>query len=325
MHEKSFIDLLAGDPATDAFIRHFTAERNNSDNTIAGYLRDIGQFAVFTFGDNAKMPLPWQRVTKSAARAFLVSLAKTEAQPGTVRRKLSALRSFYKFLVRKNIAKENPFAALKGPKLARNLPDVLTVQDLDTLFDKITPPDDAPPQGGAEELLKHYIAHRDAALLEFLYSTGARVGEAATLSVGDIDATLGCAKVLGKGRKERLCPLGTPALRALDRMFAAQRLVWGKPDAGKNAPVFLGWKGTRLTTRSMERIMIKCLLAAGIPGEFTPHALRHSFATHMLDAGADLRAVQELLGHASLSTTQIYTHVSVDHLRRVYHDAHPRA
>jgi integrase/recombinase XerC len=173
--------------------------------------------------------------------------------------------------------------------------------------------------------LREYAAWRDAAILETLYSTGARVSEVAGIVESDIDFLGGVVRVRGKGKKERMCPLGNPACRALKRMLASGHALWPLPARTRNAPVFKNLDGGKITPRSIERMMKKCLIEANLNANFSPHALRHSFATHMLDAGADLRSVQELLGHASMSTTQIYTHVTVEHLKRVYEEAHPRA
>lgn len=326
MHsERTAAEMIAGDPVSSDFIRYLETERNDSKHTIAAYSRDIGQFAAFAFGEDASPPYDWISITRDAARSFLVGLSQTEAEPGTIRRKLSALRTFFKFILRENQITNNPFAGLRGPKMNRAIPDVLSEQEVAQLLDANTPPehDDL---AESNELPRRYIALRDSALLELLYSTGARVGEAAALRIGDVDSAAGVAKVFGKGRKERLCPIGSPALKAINRMLEMSCRVFGEKETlSHDSPLFRNARGGRLTTRSMERLMKSCMAKAGIPGDFTPHALRHSFATHMLDAGADLRAVQELLGHSSLSTTQIYTHVSVDHLRRVYHTSHPRA
>ena len=326
LEEIPFLQRLAGDPLAESFVRHLETERNDSPNTRLGYQRDLGQFAVFAFGPDARPPFDWISLTRVRARAFLVALSRAEAEAATVRRKLSALRTFYRFLIRDGHLRENPFAGLRGPKLHRELPDVLSVREVETLLEKTAPPDGFEEgSADAKRLLDRYLALRDSAVLELLYSTGARVGEAAGLHIGDIEFAQAFAKVLGKGRKERLCPLGRPALAALQRLLESAARVWGADTCKPAEPLFRNWRGGRLTPRSIERLMTKCLAAAGIPGGYSPHALRHSFATHLLDAGADLRAVQELLGHASLSTTQIYTHISVDHLRRAYHAAHPRA
>ncbi len=321
----SFLHFITGDTLTDLFIRHMKTERNDSENTVLGYVRDIGQFAQFAFGEDAKPPFDWTCITRNTARAFLSGLSRAEAEPTTVRRKLSAMRTFYKFLIREGLVRENQFAGLRGPRMRRDLPTVLTVNEITDLLERNTPAEFEREATSDKELEARYLDLRNAAVLELLYSTGARVGEAAGLSLKDIDFSQACIKVFGKGRKERICPLGRPAIKALNRMLEAARRIWDTASAAPQEPVFRNWKGTRLTTRSIERLMKKCITAAGIPGDYSPHALRHSFATHLLDAGADLRAVQELLGHESLSTTQIYTHVSVDHLRRVYHTSHPRA
>ena len=299
------------------FLNYLENERNDSTHTSVAYSRDLGQFASFVFGENCAPPYDWISVTRETARAFLVELSQSEAEPATVRRKLSALRTFYRYLIREGFVIENPFAELRGPKMKRNIPGILSEQEVEQLLNANTPSgDDSAVED--EDLMKHYAALRDCAILEFLYSTGARVGEAAALHVSDIDFAHGFVRVLGKGRKERLCPLGRPALNALNRMLSVSSRVFSEKETpSPESPLFRNTRGGRLTTRSMERIMKTCLTQGGIPGNFTPHALRHSFATHMLNAGADLRAVQELLGHASLSTTQIYTRVSVISVSRL--------
>lgn len=322
---QSLAETAARDTLAADFAAKLKGEKNASQHTIENYMRDIGHFANFTFGENANPPFDWSSVKRDTARAFLVALSRGGAEPATTRRKLAALRSFYKHLLKRKVIADNPFAGLRGPKMRRDLPDVLSENDVLRLLEANTPPehDDL---AESRELPKRYAALRDSAVLEFLYSTGARVGEAAALTLRDIDLASGTAKVLGKGRKERICHLGAPAVKAITRMLEMAERVWGGGHArAPGSPLFMNQTGTPLTTRSMERIMKKCLAKAGIPGAYSPHALRHSFATHMLDNNADLRAVQEMLGHASLSTTQIYTHISVDHLRNVYRNTHPRA
>lgn len=311
------------DPALAAFERHLRVERDDSPHTLDAYMRDLAQFAIFLFGDDARPPFPWAEATLRAGRAFFGGLASEENLEATsIRRKLSAVRSFYKFLVREKMAEENPFAALRGPKLRRGLPKVLTASEVETLLDS-SAPDEARLK--LMPAVDGYVALRNSAVLELLYSAGARVGEAAALKIGAVDFEESIVVVFGKRRKERACPLGAPALAAIRKMLIAAAGLWGAESIAPGEPLFRNWRGTRLTARSIERLMDKRLAEAGIPGEFSPHALRHSFATHMLDAGADLRAVQELLGHESLSTTQIYTHVSVERLKETYHKTHPRA
>lgn len=316
------------DPWVGLFLRHLRHERNASEHTIAGYLQDIAQFAAFAWPDVDKPPFDWQTPDRMLARGFLAAFAKADAKPTTTRRKLAALRSFFRFLLREGHVRTDPFAGLRGPRLQRDLPDVLTVAQVERLLAapleglSSSPAGETPP---GVSPMDRYLALRDAAVMELLYGGGLRVSEAASLGFGAINLQSGIVRVRGKGRKERLCPIGRPCLRALAAMLEAESHVWPDRTHFQNAPIFLNWKGGRLTSRSMERAMAKYLAAANLPETFSPHALRHSFATHMLDAGADLRCVQELLGHASLSTTQIYTHVSTQRLQTVYQAAHPRA
>jgi len=316
--------FVADDPAAARFLAHLGAERTESRHTTAAYLRDLGQFAEFTWGSERKPPYPWGDVDRDLARAWLVGLAQAEAEPASVRRKLSSLRSFYRFLVREGVAPDSPLASLRGPKKRRDLPDVLSAGDVAALLDRAEADARAAASAdpGGEEA---YVALRDWALLETLYGTGARIAEAAGLSCGDLAVAPGCARLFGKGRKERLAPLGGKAAGALAELLGATAARFGADAAGRGEPVFRNRRGGRATTRLIERRFAAAMLAAGLPDRFSPHALRHSFATHLLDAGADLRAVQELLGHASLSTTQIYTHVSLERIRAVYHAAFPRA
>ena len=330
----------ARDPGIAAFLRHLSAEKNASEHTSGAYWQDATQFAQFRWGAPPKPPFDWDGVTRLDARAFLAGLAKAELEPTTIRRKLSALRTFYRFLRREKLVEADPFANLRGPRLRRALPDVLTEAQVERLLaapraalggereSEVHSPKSEVRESDAQRrqrLLDRYFILRDAAFLELLYGGGLRVSEAAGMRREALNLSKGIALVRGKGRKERLCPFGRPCSRAIREMYEAERAVWPGLDASGDAPVFLNRFGRRLTTRSMERSMERWIAAAGIEGTFTPHALRHSFATHLLDAGADLRVVQELLGHASLQTTQIYTHVSMARLRKVYDAAHPRA
>jgi integrase/recombinase XerC len=310
------------DPLMAAFRAYLVTERNASDHTLSNYFRDLDQFVALTW-EGAAPPYAWGAPDRFAARRFLVHFQKAGSRPTTTARKLASLRSFYRFLLREGNVERNPFSGLRAPKAGRSLPDVLSVDEVRLLLE--APARAMKPgrgRGRSSAAQEQYAVLRDTALLETLYSTGARVSEAAGLRERDVDLLSGVVKVRGKGRKERLCPLGGPACRALRAMLESGQALWG---GGREIPVFRNLHGAVLTTRSMERLMKQHLLAAGLKREFSPHALRHSFATHLLDAGADLRSVQELLGHASLSTTQIYTHVSVERLRKVYNDAHPRA
>ncbi len=320
---------IAADPGVEQFLRYLSGERNASAHTLAGYLGDLRQFVAVAWGPEARPPFPWEAVDKFAARRFIVQFQKTEATPATVGRKLSSLRSFFKFLTRDQTTPRNPFAGLAAPKRRKFLPQVLTVPEIGRLLD-------APAQAAAEALAEEthparrrwleYAAARDSAILEVLYSSGMRLAELTGMTEEQIDLIAGVIKARGKGKKERLCPVGAPAIKALraalDKRAALVPLFRQKP---ARLPVFAGHTGGRLTPRSVERLLKRYLIRANLNPNVSPHALRHSFATHLLDAGADLRSVQELLGHASLSTTQIYTHVTIEHLKKVYDQTHPHA
>lgn len=319
--------VVADDPAVARFSAHLLSVRDESPNTDAGYLRDLGQFARHCWGPEAVPPFKWTAVERNNVRAFLADLARSGASPASVRRKLSALKSFYAFLVREGSIPDVPFASLRGPKTRRVLPDVLGVEDVARLLDTAKAAASAVTVSASAGATADdsWLPLRDWAALEFLYGTGARVAEAASLNVGAVDFATGCATLLGKGRKQRLAPMSGSAASALRALFGATRARWGRQALDPGEPVFRNRRGGRATTRLLERVFASAMISAGLPSSFSPHSLRHSFATHLLDAGADLRAVQELLGHASLSTTQLYTHVSVERLRAVYHAAHPRA
>ena len=321
-------DIMA-DPCVERFICYLRAERDASPHTISGYLLDIRQFAEHVWGVDSHPPYTWKRADRYAARKFLVGFQRAEMAPATTGRKVSSLRSFFRFLVREDCVSVNPFSGLLVPKRGRKLPRVLSVNEVGRLLQ-------APEEQLRKELKTarkpgdqawaEYACARDTAILELLYSTGMRVGELASLDDGQVDYLSGVVKVRGKGKKERLCPFGRPAHRALRAAVERRDLFRAAPGKKGGAPaLFLNRQGGRLTTRSVERLLKKYLASAGLHEGVSPHTLRHSFATHMLDAGADLRSVQELLGHASLSTTQIYTHVSVERLKEVYEQAHPRA
>lgn len=318
---------IARDPAIASFAEYLRVERNASEHTVAAYLSDIEQFSKQLWGEDAQPPFPWKSPDRFAARRFLASFAKSGRAATTAGRKMSSLRSFFRFMVRENLVKDNPFAGLQQPKPRRRLPKVLSRDEVVRLLE-------APAQlyheaqsraKSAPHPFAAYAALRDTAILELFYSTGMRVAELCGLTDARLDLLTGTALVRGKGRKERLCPIGRPAAAALQAALDARDgllPLWGLSRA---PALFLNKHGGPLTPRSVERALKKYLAAANLDPGITPHVLRHSFATHLLDAGADLRSVQELLGHASLSTTQIYTHVSVEKLKEEYHRAHPRA
>lgn len=305
------------DPLVLRFETHLLAERNVSENTRLGYMTDLAQFASHAWGTDAKPPFAWSRVGESAARGFLAALGKDAATATTMRRKLAAVRTFFRFLQREGVAIDNPFSLLKGPRKAKLLPKVLSVEDVKRFLER-------PLKDLADGLVTEYAALRDTAIFEFLYSTGCRISEAIAVSWGEIDFRRGTVIVTGKGSKDRLVILGLPARAALERLRSCARAQ--RPElAGDEAKVFLSDRLAAISARFVERRMKRYLAEADLPTDLSPHKLRHSFATHLLDAGADLRSVQEMLGHASLSTTQIYTHVSVERLKDEYAKAHPRA
>lgn len=311
------------DPGLAHFLQYLRAEKNASEFTQSSYLMDLRQFIALQWGPEAAPPFRWKEVDRFAARRFLVSQQKAGREATTTRRKLSALRSFFRFLVREEYVKANPFTGVTMPRRARTLPEVMSIDEVSRL---LAAPDAAVPEEGASGAWSEFVRSRDTAILEVLYSTGMRLRELTGLRDEQVDLLSGTVVVRGKGRKERLCPLGNPAIKAMRRYLEHRDVAimgWGK--GGRPKAVFLNKFGGPLTPRSVERLMKKYLVAAGLNAERSPHALRHSFATHLLDAGADLRSVQELLGHASLSTTQIYTHVSIERLKEVYEKSHPRS
>ncbi len=292
---------------------HLRVERNLSPHTLRNYLSDLKQFQRFLQqqglcqGKQKKIAL--QEVDRHVVRAYLGALAKV-CRKSSIGRKLAALKGFFRYLVRERRISRDPLSGLAAPKQEKPLPVFLSVDDVFRLLGGV-------PTAGFLEI-------RDRAILEVLYSTGIRVSELVGLDWEDIDFRLGILKVLGKGSKERIVPVGEVALQALRDYGVDQGKTRSRAAKGET-PVFLNRLGGRITTRSVARIVDKYLRATGIAVRIGPHGLRHTFATHLLNSGADLRAIQELLGHASLSTTQRYTHVNLDQLTAVYDRAHPRA
>ena len=291
------------------FLTHLRVERGASPHTLKGYREDLIAAAEYFADEAGASPDP---VSLSAVelRDFLAALHEAGYAKTSIARKLASLRSFYRYGQREGWASSNPARALRNPRKGRKLPHFLTNEEIGKLL--AAPPSDDP------------AGLRDRAILETLYSAGLRVSELVGLNDGDVDRSQGIVRVRGKGRKERLAPLGSYALRALGAWLAKRELANGEA-AGREAPVFTNRFGKRLTTRSVGRMLEKYLTETGLDQRTSPHTLRHSFATHLLDRGADVRSVQELLGHKSLVTTQIYTHVSTANLRAAYEKAHPRA
>lgn len=291
------------------FVNFLEAERDASCETVRNYRSDLRQLASFLHTANhGSGLLRAADVTTEQIRAYLHWLDRKGEKAASLARKLACLRSFYRFLVREGLVQRNPTEDLKSPKLPKPLPRVLTKDDAGALMDF--------PTGESS------LSLRDRALLETLYSTGARVSEAVGINMGDLSLVEGLIHLRGKGRKERVVPIGQVAIGAITRYRQSLAASTGSQEF--SAPLFLNHRGGRITTRSVARIVAQySRLLAG--GAVSPHALRHSFATHLLDEGADLRSIQEMLGHASLSTTQKYTHLAADQLAAVYDRAHPRA
>ena len=308
----------------NSFRTYELSERNASVLTAAGYVQDISQFVAFRWGGEAKAPFPWMSVGAEDARAFLMALTRDGARASTARRKLASLRAFFRYLVREGLMLENPFAGLRGPKLAKSLPKVLTVEETARLLDAPSAELAELRRQGLDTPVQTYAHLRDRAVFETLYSTGCRISEVINLDWGQIDFSTGGVVVTGKGNRQRLCILGPSALSALGELRTQAGRMWPDGDS-VSTRIFLTERGVPVSARDVERRMKYWLLAADLPTDLSPHKLRHSFATHLLDGGADLRSVQEMLGHASLATTQIYTHVSVEHLKDEYMKAHPRA
>lgn len=297
--KRSSRDCLA-----DAFFQHLESERNASPRTLINYRHALAEF-------RKAIPEPgWRELGPEHFRRYLFALGKQGMAKPTQRLHFAALRTFFRFLTERHGLAQNPLKAVQLPKLDRNLPLVLTPAQVIELLDaplRIEPQKQAPA----------WMPLRDAAILELFYSSGLRLAELVALDVAHIDVFSESARVLGKGRKERVVPVGSVALEAIQKYRHAARV-----DAG---PLFISKLRRRLTPFNVWLAIKRYLPHTSIPVNVTPHKLRHSFATHLLDAGADLRAVQSLLGHASLSTTQIYTHVTVERLKRAYDAAHPRA
>lgn len=296
--------------ALGRFLQYLSVERNASELTIKSYREDLTALIDYLAdARGGRCPRPAE-ITVMELRGYVGALHEAGYAPATIARRLASLRSFFRFGQREGWVDANPAKALRNPRKPRNLPHFLSSQELARLL--AAPPANTP------------MGLRDRAILETMYSAGLRVSELVGLNESDVDLRAEILRVRGKGRKERLAPIGSFAARALRRWLAVRRLHPSQP-AGPAAPVFVNRFGRRLTTRSVARMLEKHLRTAGLDRRTTPHSLRHSFATHLLDRGADIRSVQELLGHKSLVTTQIYTHVSTANLRAVYEKAHPRA
>ena len=289
------------------FIQYLQVEKQASEHTIRNYKQDILAFEQFLNNDEE---VSFLTVEYIHIRIYLTNLYKQEYSRRSIARIISSLRSFYHFLVREEVVANNPFTLASVPKAGKRLPTFFYEKELDILFQSV---DTSTPLG-----------ERNSAILELLYATGIRVSECVQLNIDDFDDEIGALLVKGKGKKERYVPVGSYAMDALDVYIQGGRGKLGKGDQDEQA-LFLNYRGGRLSDRRIRRMLIKLAEDAALTAKISPHVLRHTFATHMLNEGADLRTVQELLGHSQLSTTQIYTHVTKDRLREVYRSAHPRA
>lgn len=306
----------------ERFRDYLALERNASEHTIDAYGSDITEFAVRlrddeTFDD-------WAEIDRDQARSFVMMLHDRGDSKRSIQRKLSAMRSFFRFLIREEVVAANPFTRMPGIKADRPLPEVMKISEIERLIAAVGKCwDDAVAEERSRPQDAAFAAARDTAIVEVIYSGGLRISEAMGADYGDVDWGRHILLVRGKGKRERLAPVGGPAIEALRRYLPFRRDVGGGRDAA--SPLFINRFGERLTPRSFQRNLKNYLLTAGLPPDLTPHKLRHSFATHLLDAGADLRSVQELLGHKNLSTTQIYTHISAERMKDAYRKAHPHA
>ena len=310
----NYMEKASVEKAFKDFLRYLRVERNYSEHTVRNYQSDLRQFAGFMrerekqAGGEDKRPLVPGQVDHLDIRAYLASLYRRNAK-SSVARKLSTLRSFFGYLVRQAVIKQNPADMVSAPKMGKSIPDFLPV---DEAFQLMHGPD-----------TDNVLGSRDRAILEVLYSCGLRVSELTGLNLDSLNLELGIARVIGKGDKERVVPIGDKAQIALsDYLERRGELLAERPD---HRALFLNNRGGRLSSRSVARLVKKHMQRCNLGRPLSPHGLRHSFATHLLDAGADLRAVQEMLGHVSLSTTQRYTHLSVDKLMAEYDKAHPRS
>jgi tyrosine recombinase XerC len=292
------------DQLADEFLDYLGSGKNYSPRTLRSYRQALSQFRAFLPGK------AWENLTADDFRAYLLDLMKRDLSRATIRLSFAALRSFYNHLSERNLIASNPLKLVSLPKLEKKLPQFLTVPQVTALMEK-------PTAKQKSKQAPEWMAARDAAILELFYSSGLRLAELASLDVRDFDPIGETVRVMGKGSRERIVPVGSLAMEAISR-YRHQANV-------QSGPLFINKSRKQLGHRSIWLLLKTYVREAGLPATLSPHKLRHSFATHLLDNGADLRSVQSLLGHASLTTTQIYTHVTTERLKRAYDAAHPRA
>lgn len=323
---------VASDPQVDAFLEYLATERGASAYTLRNYAQALREFAAWHETTQGHLP-DWPRLGRETFRFHLRHLGRQSLSPSAIRLRFSALRTFYRFLQRRGLVDQLPVKDLALPKLPRRLVRFLSVEQMANLLAAplriaeqeaaaAAKDSEGAPPSGAPRRVDRTVPARDTAVLETIYSCGLRISELCGLRVEDLDRSQCLARIRGKGRKERIVPVGSHAIHAIDVYWT----VLGRVPAGEE-PVF--WRSADdprpVPARTLQHRLKTYLLAAGLDPALTPHKLRHSFATHLLDAGADLRSVQELLGHAQLATTQVYTHVTTERLRQAYDAAHPRA
>jgi integrase/recombinase XerC len=297
----------------EQFLEHLRYERNVSSHTLRNYSSDLEQFLSFLTADGKRQAPEVSEIDHLTIREWLASLHTDQKKKSSIARKLAALRTFFQFLVREGILELNPAKLVATPKLEKKLPKHLSIEEAIRFIESPDPETD--------------LGKRDRAMLELMYATGVRVAELTTLNLADVDFRNQLVRVTGKRRKQRIVPFGDPASAAIrSYLDVRDKFLFNAPISKRDEEaVFLNYQGTRITTRSVGRMVEKYIRICAGMHNISPHALRHSFATHLLDSGADLRDIQELLGHARLSTTQVYTHVSMETLIEVYDKAHPKA
>lgn len=325
---------------TQKYLEYLRAVRNASPHTLVNYRNDLAQFVEFLTPPNTQTP-PLKQITHHLIREFVAHLHDSRMEKSSIARKLAALRSFFKYCVREGILKENPARLVPTPKLPKRIPSVLSAEEMNGFLNQLAGEGAAGSAGkkrnargtaagsGIRIEEDSLLLARDRAILELLYAAGLRVSELTGLNLADMDQKNQMLRVRGKGNKERIVPFGQKAAQALQKYWPVRdSLLQDCEKAGRRASldaVFLNYRGRRLTQRSVGRIVKKYVRMANVNWDLHPHSLRHAFATHLLADGADLRAIQELLGHQSLSTTQKYTHASVRQLMEIYDKAHPHA
>ncbi len=318
--------------AVTRYLEYLRVERNCSEHTLRNYASDLEQFGAFLRAQPDGEP-PLEKLTHLDIRAFLGELYAARLKSASIARKLAALRSLFRFLGREGLLRDNPARLVSSPKLPKTLPVVPSAEEVNRFLDAMKEPVGAGRRAGPARGRTRHVGSsepvfqlaRDRAILELLYGSGLRVGELVALDVNHVDLRGGLARVRGKGRKERLVPLGSKAAAALEQYLGERTIIVPADGSGDPAALFLNRSGRRLTARSVARLVKHYALLLGADTGLHPHSFRHAFATHLLSDGADLRAIQELLGHARLSTTQKYTHTNIKQLMEVYDRTHPKA